>query len=93
MATFHTTRVGTRNVQVRIGGDMALLRGVAKAVLEAARRDPAVLDRDFLDRYTHGFDAYRDLVEATPWTDLVRDSGIIEAGIRALADSYLARSG
>ena len=31
MATFRTTKVGTMNVQVRIGGDMALLRGVAKA--------------------------------------------------------------
>ena len=29
MATFRTTETGTMNVQVRIGGDMALLRGVA----------------------------------------------------------------
>ena len=36
MATFHTTKTGTMAVQVRIGGDMALIRGVAKAVLEAA---------------------------------------------------------
>jgi len=90
MATFHTTRVGTMNVQVRIGGDMALLRGVAKAVFEAAERDPSVLDREFIDEYTHGFDDYRSVVEATPWADLVRDSGIAEAGIRRLADSYLA---
>ena len=48
MATFHTTKVGTRNVQVRIGGDMALLRGVAKAVFEAAAADPAILDGAFL---------------------------------------------
>ena len=41
MATFHTTAIGTMNVQVRIGGDMALLRGVAKAVLEAEEQDPA----------------------------------------------------
>jgi len=34
MATFHSTDVGTMTVQVRIGGDMALMRGVAKAVLE-----------------------------------------------------------
>ena len=40
MATFHTTKTGTMNVQVRIGGDMALIRGVAKAVLEAAEKDP-----------------------------------------------------
>src|ERR1700756_5348306 len=44
MATFRATKIGTRNVQVRIGGDMALIRGVAKAVLEAAEKDPSVLD-------------------------------------------------
>ncbi|HEY0447530.1 FdhF/YdeP family oxidoreductase [Actinophytocola sp.] len=89
MATFHTTETGTMNVQVRIGGDLALLRGVAKAVFEAAEKDPDVLDRDFIERYTHGVDEYRALVEATSWADLVRDAGVDEAGIRALADSYL----
>jgi molybdopterin-dependent oxidoreductase alpha subunit len=90
MATFHTTRVGTMSLQVRIGGDMALLRGVAKAVFEAAEKDPDVLDRDFLERYTRGIDTYRALVEATPWSDLVEGSGITEPQIRELADSYLA---
>ena len=70
MATFHTTKTGTMNVQVRIGGDMALLRGVAKAVFEAAEKDPAVLDREFIEHYTHGFDEYRALVAATPWSEL-----------------------
>ena len=49
MATFHTTKTGTLNVQARIGGDMALMRGVAKAVLEAAEKDPTVLDREFIE--------------------------------------------
>jgi molybdopterin-dependent oxidoreductase alpha subunit len=88
-ATFHTTRIGPMPVQVRIGGDMALMRGVAKAVLEAADHDPSVLDQDFIERYTHGFDAYRAVVAASPWPDLVRDSGISEADIRKLADSYV----
>ena len=88
MATFHTTQIGTMNVQVRIGGDMALLRGVAKAVLETAAQDPTVLDQEFIERYTHGFDEYRTLCEATPWADLVRDSGVDEPAIRALADGY-----
>src|SRR5215470_11980350 len=79
MATFHTTRVGTMNVQVRIGGDMALLRGVAKAVFEASERDPSVLDQAFIEEYTHGIDEYRAAVDATPWSDIVRDSGIAEA--------------
>jgi len=88
MATFHTTEVGTQSVQVRIGGDLALLRGVAKAVFEAAGRDPGVLDHDFIERYTSGFGAYRELVEQTPWRELVAGSGISEAEMRRLAASY-----
>jgi molybdopterin-dependent oxidoreductase alpha subunit len=90
MATFHTTKIGTMNVQVRIGGDLALIRGVAKAVFEAAQGNPEVLDAEFLERFTHGLDEYRTLVEATPWADLVRDCGIDEPAIRKLADSYMA---
>ena len=90
MATFHTTEIGTMNVQVRIGGDLALLRGVAKAVFEATEKDPNVLDREFIEHYTHGVDEYRALVEATPWADLVRDAGVDEPAIRKLAASYMA---
>jgi molybdopterin-dependent oxidoreductase alpha subunit len=90
MATFHTTSVGTTRVQVRIGGDMALLRGVAKAVFEAAEKNPEVLDRDFIERYTHGIDSYRTLVESTPWPEVVEGSGVTEPAIRQLADSYMA---
>jgi len=89
MATFHTTRTGTLNVQVRIGGDMALLRGVAKAVLEAAATDPEVLDQQFIRRYTHGFEEYRKLCEDARWADLTRDSGVEEQAIRELAAVYM----
>jgi molybdopterin-dependent oxidoreductase alpha subunit len=89
MATFHSTKIGTMKVQVRIGGDMALMRGVAKAVFEAAETNPDVLDRDFVGRYAHGFDDYRTLVAATPWSELVEQSGIAEPDIRKLADSYM----
>ena len=85
MATFRTTKTGTRNVQVRIGGDMALLRGVAKAVIEAG-----AVDQAFLDEHTTGFDAYRRLCATTPWDRIVADAGIAEADIRALADCYVA---
>src|SRR5947209_2789624 len=89
MATFHTTEIGTMNVQVRIGGDLALLRGVAKAVFEAAAVDPGVLDSEFIEHYTHGFDEYRAVCEATPWPDLVHESGVDEPAIRKLAGVYM----
>ncbi|MHB9756845.1 FdhF/YdeP family oxidoreductase [Streptomyces sp. BYX5S] len=89
MATFRSTRTGTMNLQPRIGGDLALLRGIAKHVLEAAEKDPKAIDEEFLDRHTEGFEAYRDLCAATPWEDLVAASGLTEREIRAAGDVYL----
>src|SRR6266566_5148894 len=62
LATFHTTEIGTMNLQVRIGGDLALLRGVAKALFEAAEKDPDVLDREFIEQHEHGVDTVREIV-------------------------------
>jgi molybdopterin-dependent oxidoreductase alpha subunit len=90
MATFRPTPTGTMSVQVGVGGDLALLRGVAKAVFERAEKDPAVLDVDFIERHTSGFESYRDLVYATGWSELVRQSGVSEGEIREVADRYMA---
>ncbi|MFF2998087.1 FdhF/YdeP family oxidoreductase [Streptomyces sp. NPDC057950] len=88
MALFKSTRTSTLNLQVRAGGDMALMRGIAKAVLEESEHDPKALDREFIDRHTHGFDAYRAVCEATPWKELERQSGLSRAEILKAADVY-----
>src|ERR1700757_186959 len=92
MATFHTTEIGTMKLPVRIGGDMALLRGVAKAVLERASKDASVVGWEFIECHTHGFNEYKALVESTPWSEIVDGAGIAEPEIRKLADSYMASS-
>ena len=89
MAAFHATKIGTMNVQPRVGGDLALLRGVAKVVLERAETDPKAIDHEFLQRCTTGFGAYRSLVEETGWAEIVRQSGVEENAIRQLAEVYL----
>ncbi|MFJ2395499.1 FdhF/YdeP family oxidoreductase [Streptomyces sp. NPDC087843] len=88
MALFKSTRTSTLNLQVRAGGDMALMRGIAKAVLEESEHDPKALDREFIDRHTHGFDAYRAVCEATPWEELELQSGLTRAEILKAADVY-----
>lgn len=88
MAMFRSTRTSTLNLQVRIGGDMAFLRGVAKAVLKQAETDPKALDREFIDRYTDGFDAYRALCEATDWDEIERQSGLSRDAVLAAARVY-----
>lgn len=88
MATFQSTRTSTLNVQPRIAGDMALMRGVAKHLFEAQRTDPKAIDLEFIERYTSGFDAYRSLVEATPWGEIERQSGLTEAQVREMGEIY-----
>ncbi|MGI5254958.1 FdhF/YdeP family oxidoreductase [Actinacidiphila glaucinigra] len=88
MALFKSTRTGTLDLQVRSGGDMALMRGIAKAVLEQSAGDPKALDREFIERYTHGFEEYRALCEATPWEELERQSGLTRADILKAAAVY-----
>jgi len=91
MARFKATDTGTRNVQVRPGGDLALIRGMAKAVFEAEDAAPGggALDHEFLQRYTHGAEDYRRLVDASSWAELSEQAGVDEAEIRALAQLYL----
>ncbi|MGW5438916.1 FdhF/YdeP family oxidoreductase [Nocardia asteroides] len=88
MATFHPTRTGTLNLQVRIGGDFALMRGIAKHVLEEAETDPKALDREFIERYTVGFDDYVREVKDTTWAEIQRQSGLSESDIRKAAGIY-----
>ncbi|WP_435297703.1 FdhF/YdeP family oxidoreductase [Streptomyces sp. YPW6] len=88
MALFRTTRTSTLNLQPRIGGDMALLRGMAKAVLEKSASDPRALDHTFIDRHTAGFEEYRALCEATPWEELEHQSGLSRAAILKAAQVY-----
>ncbi|MFB7709383.1 FdhF/YdeP family oxidoreductase [Streptomyces sp. NPDC056105] len=88
MALFKTTKTSTLNLQPRIGGDLALLRGMAKAVLEEAKLDPKALDQEFIDRHTTGFDAYRELCENTSWEELERQSGVSRDDILKAARVY-----
>lgn len=89
MALFKTHETGTLDLQVRIGGDMALMRGIAKVVFEAAETDPNALDTEFIAEHTQGIEQYRAVVEATPWAELVQQSGLTEEQIRAAGAIYL----
>lgn len=89
MATFHPTPTGSLDVQVRIGGDFALIRGVAKTVLERAEHEPDVLDEAFLTQSTAFSDEYRAVVAGTEWAEIVEQSGVAEDKIRRLAELYV----
>jgi molybdopterin-dependent oxidoreductase alpha subunit len=88
MMLFRATPTSSLNLQPRIGGDMALMRGIAKHLLEAARTDPTAIDSAFIHRHTAGFAAYRTACDAVTWDQLVRQSGVSEDQIRAAAEIY-----
>jgi molybdopterin-dependent oxidoreductase alpha subunit len=83
MATGRATPTATLSLQPRIGSDLALLRGIAKAVIEQD-----AIDHEFLDRFTHDFEAYRALAEATPWGAIEAATGLGEGEIRRAAEVY-----
>ncbi|WP_330461481.1 FdhF/YdeP family oxidoreductase [Streptomyces sp. NBC_00820] len=88
MALNRSTPTSTLNLQPRIGGDMALLRGMAKAILAEAEHRPKALDRQFIDRHTTGFEEYRTLCESTSWDEIERQSGLDRDRIEAAARVY-----
>ncbi len=86
------TKLAERFVQVRVGGDVALLKGVMKELLALeAERPGRVLDAAFLAEHTLGFEALRAALDAEPWDALERGAGVPRATMRELAELY-ARS-
>lgn len=94
MLTGGSTPIASEYYQVRLGGDMAALRGMSKAVLAAddtalAEGRPSVLDHGFLKQHTAGFAAYRAVVEATSWDDIEHQSGLTRTALEHLAEIYI----
>jgi molybdopterin-dependent oxidoreductase alpha subunit len=62
---------------VRINGDVALLKGLMKEMLEEDdRTGGATLAHDFIDHHTEGFDAFAADLRREPWDGLVERSGV-----------------
>lgn len=89
MATFGSTPITSEFVHIRIGGDLALLKGMMKVMFEREAAGEAILDHDFLTKHTVGIEAVRDEVLALAWPDIVAASGVEEAQIRRCAEIYI----
>lgn len=85
------TDMADQFLQIRSGGDMALLQWVSRRVLEAeARRPGTVLDHDFLAEHTLGLDDFRRHLEALDEQEVLAATGLTVAEMDELADRYLA---
>ena len=89
-----STDIASLYLQPQLGGDMAAVRGMAKAVLAAeeaavAAGLPSVLDHAFLAEHCAGFAEYRAAVEATSWAEIEDQSGLSRQEIERAADVYI----
>jgi len=75
--------VASLYVQPHVGGDLALLQGIAKAVLENGGEDAA-----FIAAHCTGFAEYAQHLRALDWTRLCEESGVDEVQLRQLATLY-----
>lgn len=95
MLTPASTRISSMFVQPRLSGDLALLKGVIKRVIElddealAAGRE-RVVDLEFIEKETLGFAALAADARAESWDLLVAESGVDQPSIERLADVYVA---
>lgn len=88
------TDIASDYLQPQLGGDMAAVRGMSKAVLAAeaaavAAGRPSVLDHAFIAEHCEGFDAYLAAVEATSWDEIISQSGLTREAIERAADVYM----
>ncbi|MDZ3828157.1 FdhF/YdeP family oxidoreductase [Pseudomonas monsensis] len=76
-----------------LGGDMAVLRGMAKFLLQWERDAqktgaPAVFDHDFLNAHSANVLEYLGVVDDTPWEQIVTQSGLTLVEIEQAARMY-----
>lgn len=77
-------------LQVRINGDVALLKGIMKEVLAAENRQPGrVLDHKFIGQYTEGFHELDAAIRNVSWNDIIEQSGISRADIEHAARIFI----
>ncbi|MGE8674122.1 MAG: FdhF/YdeP family oxidoreductase [Achromobacter kerstersii] len=88
MGTMGSTRIASTYYQVKVGGDAAALKGIMKALVDADRATPGVLDHAFIAEHTHGFDAYVEDLDDTAWSDIEQASGLARAELELVAAAY-----
>ena len=79
------TQIATLYVQPHIGGDLALLTGVAKRIDELG-----AAKLDFLRDHCEGAEAWLAHLRAIRWDEITQKSGVARTEIDAIADRYAA---
>jgi molybdopterin-dependent oxidoreductase alpha subunit len=109
--------------QVKVGGDIAALTGICKALIAeddaamaadqagptdreellaktdddagfsikaagAGKKNRKVLDHDFINSHTHGFEVFADYCRKADWSEIEAVSGLKRAALESVAETY-----
>lgn len=73
-------------VPVRVNGDVAVLKGIMKEMVEEDERlGGSVLDHEFITHHTEGFEEFKADLARTSWEEIVEASGVSREIIREAA--------
>ena len=79
------TEIATQYIQPDIGGDLALVHGIAKAVLEQGAQDES-----FLAEHCRDWDQLKDRLQQISWEEIEQGSGVAREEIEGAARRYAA---
>ncbi len=93
MITLESTPLASQYFQVKSGGDVAFVKGVMKVLLQMHQQaitagQPGVLDTDFINEHTVGFDQLKADLEAISWDSLEKKSGLSQNDMQNFAHIY-----
>jgi len=84
------TRLADLHLPVKIGGDMGVLKGMMKVMLDRERSTPGtVFDHKFISEYTTGYDELVKVLDATAWSEVQHASGLSREQIVEAAEMYM----
>ncbi|QGZ59727.1 molybdopterin-binding domain-containing protein [Paraburkholderia acidiphila] len=90
---FGNSRIAPMFIKTKLGGDFALIKGVAKRLIELddealANGAERVIDIDFIKRHTLGFSDFTEDLREENWPLLEAKSGVAREDIEGLARIY-----
>ncbi len=77
------TWIASDYIQPKIGSDLLLLKGIAKALLESN-----AIAEDYIANHTEDFDKFAQDINNTSWQAIVASTGVSEIDIRNIANAY-----
>lgn len=93
MLSFKGSKISDLFIQPKLGGDLALIKGMIKFVIqwddEALRLGTErVVDVDFIEQHTNNFEAIAEDARQESWAVIVEESGVPLAQIEEIARIY-----